>query len=195
MKYMAWLLFFLGGAGLISPVQAAADEPPAHASKSCMNCHADYKTAKDILAGNFSSRSVKAKTIQMQIDERVELFKYTDETEVANVANIKDLKESMAIRVHYKMAGQDKVATKIVAKPEMKVPPEQLMSTEDLAKLVAMGPEKGRYTLMDSRPEIKYEAGYIPTAIPAPFAKTKETLEKSVKDKNSLVIFYCEGFR
>lgn len=195
MKHAAFILFLLGGVGLISPNQAGAADPPTHASKSCMNCHADYKTAKDILAGNFSSRSVKAKTIQMQIDDRVELFKYTDQTEVVNVTDLKGLKESMAIRVHYTVAGEDKVATKIVAKPEMKVPPEQLMSTEDLSRLVAMGPEKGGYTLVDSRPEIKYEAGYIPTAISIPFPKTKDMLEKVAKDKKGLVIFYCEGLR
>lgn len=123
------------------------------------------------------------------------MIKYTPETKVANVPNIKALKKSLPIRVHFKRVGQDRVATEIVAKPKMKVPKEQLMSTEELEKLVALGSEKGDYTLVDSRPGIKYEAGHIPTAISIPFPKMQQLRERLPKDKNRLLIFYCEGFR
>jgi 3-mercaptopyruvate sulfurtransferase SseA len=125
----------------------------------------------------------------------MELIKYTPETGVKNVPNIKALKEPIPIRVHYKKVGPDLVATEIVAKPEMKVPEKQLITTEDLTRLIAAGPEKSDYTLVDSRPGIKYAEGHIPTAISVPFPRMKQSIDELPKDKNRLLIFYCEGLR
>lgn len=164
-------------------------------SKGCLTCHANFKGMKDVLAGNFKSRSNKAKSIQMSINNRMEVVKFTPETKVVNVPNIKALKSPIPIRVHYKRAGDDLVAQKIVAKPEMKVPPGQLMATEELQRLVDLGPEKGGYTLVDSRPAIKYAAGHIPTAVSVPFPKMSQMKGKLPGDKERLLIFYCEGLR
>jgi rhodanese-related sulfurtransferase len=87
------------------------------------------------------------------------------------------------------------VATEIVAKPKMKVPKEQLIATPELAKLVGQGPEKGGYTLIDSRPGIKFQEGHIPTALSIPFPKMTQLKGKLPKDKNRLLIVYCEGVR
>ena len=122
-------------------------------------------------------------------------MKFTSETKVKNVPGIKSLKGTVAMRVYYKEVGKDRVATKIVAKPKIKVPKEQLIKVDDLAKLVAQGPEKGGYTLMDSRPGAGYSKGHIPTAISMPFSKMEEMKDKLPKDKNQLVIFYCQGYR
>lgn len=172
-----------------------APEPPAMFSKGCLNCHQNFKSMKDTMAGNFRSRSNKAKSIQLKINNRMELVKFNSKTVVKNVPNIKALKEPIPIRVHYKKVGSDLVATEIVAKPKMKVPEKQLMSTEELGKLVAQGPEKGNFTLVDSRPGIKYAEGHIPGAISIPFPKMKQSMDKLPKDKNQLLIFYCEGMR
>jgi hypothetical protein len=168
---------------------------PAMLTKRCMNCHQNYKEMKDILTGTFKSRSKKAKSLQVKIDKRMELVKYTPETKIKNVPDIKSLKEPMPLRIHFKRKGNDLVATEIVVKPKMKVPEKQLMSTKELEKLVALGPEKGGYTLVDSRPPIKYAEGHIPTALSIPFPKMKKLKDKLPKDKNRLLIFYCEGMR
>jgi hypothetical protein len=150
---------------------------------------------EDIITGNFKSRSNKAKSIQVRIDKRMQVVKYTPETTVKNVPSIKSLKAPMTIKVSYKKVGSDLVATEIVVKPKMEVPKEQLMSVKELEKLVAMGPEKGGYTLVDSRPGIKYKAGHIPTSISIPFPMMKKLKDKLPKDKDQLLIFYCEGMR
>jgi rhodanese-related sulfurtransferase len=101
----------------------------------------------------------------------------------------------MAMRVHYKTEGSDRVATQIVVKPKIKVPPEQLMNVKDLVELIEKGSEKSAYTLVDSRPTPGYLKGHIPTAISIPFPKMKEMLDKLPKQKDRLVIFYCQGYR
>lgn len=173
----------------------APSTQPSMLSKGCLNCHKGFQKQKDILAGNFKSRSKKAGSIQVKIGNRMELVKYTPLTEIKNVPNIKSLKEPIPIRVHFKRVGHDLVATKIVAKPKMEVPKKQLMSAQELAQLVALGPDKGQYSLVDSRPGIKYNAGHIPTAVSIPFPKMKQLKDKLPQDKDRLLIFYCEGKR
>ena len=138
---------------------------------------------------------MQANSIQMKINNRMEMIKFTPETKISNVPDIKSLKGGMAMRVHYELKGSDRVAKKIVVKPKIKVPPEQLINVKELSKLIEMGPEKGAYTLVDSRPTPGYLKGHIPTAISIPFPKMKQMIDKLPKEKDRLVVFYCQGYR
>ena len=163
--------------------------------KNCMKCHQGFGKMENVIAGNLSGKSEKASSIQMTINNRMEMIKLTPETEISNVPDLKALKSGMAMRVHYETKGSDRVAKKIVVKPKINVPPEQIITVKELAELVAMGPEKGAYTLVDSRPGPGYLKGHIPTAISMPFPKMKEMMDKLPKDKDRMVIFYCQGYR
>ena len=179
---------------LLSNAWAAADAAPK-VQKNCMKCHQNFGKMDNVMAGNLSGKSMKAHSIQMKINNRLEMVKFTPETKVSNVPDMKALKSGMALRVHYKTAGSDFVATKIVVKPKIKVPPEQLIKLKELTALVEKGPQKGKYTLVDSRPKPGYMKGHIPTAISIPFPKMKEMMDKLPKEKDQLVIFYCQGYR
>jgi hypothetical protein len=199
MKHLRVIGVLLFALALFVPLQDAGAKAPEAGknmlTKRCLNCHKTYKTMDNIITGTFKSRSNKAKSIQIKLDDRMELVKFTAETTVKNVPNIKALKEPIPVRVHYQQVGDDLVATRIVAKPKMKVPKEQLMETAELEKLVAMGPDKGGYTLVDSRPAAHFSAGHIPTSLSIPFPKMKAMTDKLPQDKNRLLIFYCAGMR
>ena len=63
-----------------------------------------------------------------------------------------------------------------------------------MEKLVALGPEKGKYFLFDSRPLPRFQEGFIPTAVNLPFPAFDKLADKLLpKDKNALIIFYCAG--
>ena len=162
---------------------------------NCLNCHQSFSEMDNILAGNLSSKSMKAHTIQIKINDRLELVKFGPDVKVENIPDIEALKGAVALRVHYETVGQDRVATEIVVKPKITVPENQLIEVRELAKLVAQGPQKGGYTLADSRPAGGFMKGHIPTAISVPFPRMKEMTDKLPKDKNQLLIFYCEGYR
>jgi hypothetical protein len=179
---------------LLPGAWAAADTAPI-VQNNCMKCHQDFGKMKNIMAGNMSGKSSKANSIQMKINNRLEMVKLTAETKISNVPDMNSLKGGMAMRVHYATTGSDRVATQIVVKPKIKVPPEQLINVKELTELIEMGPEKGAYTLVDSRPKPGYLKGHIPTAISVPFPKMKEMLDKLPKEKDRLVIFYCQGYR
>ena len=174
---------------------AAIPEAGPYQSKKCLRCHADFADEENVLTGDFQSRSGKAKTIQVKVNDKMEIVKFTEGTTVENVENIKALKKPIPVKVHYEVKGKELIATDIVAKPVIKVPEEKLVSVEEMAKYVEMGPQKGNFTLVDARPGIRYEEGHIPGSISIPFAKFMDRADRLPKDKDSLLIFYCGGFR
>lgn len=181
-------------AGLLWSATSPA-APMVTIDKKCLKCHTNYKDKPNIVGGEFQSRSNKAKAIQVKVGETIELVKFTPQTKVENVPNIKSLKKPIPVMVYYEQKGDDRVATLIKAKPKIKVPPEQLMDVKELSVLVAKGPEKGGYTLIDSRPGINFQEGHIAGALSIPFAAMADKMDMLPKDKNQLVIFYCGGFR
>ncbi len=87
-----------------------------------------------------------------------------------------------------------KTAVKVIEKPPVKISQDLLITTDDVMKLVALGPEKGKYFLFDSRPLPRFQEGSIPTAVSLPFPAFDKLAEKLLpKDKNARIIFYCSG--
>jgi hypothetical protein len=187
----------IAGLALLFWADALAGPPKAgpFQSKKCLRCHTEFADEENILTGDFQSRSNKAKSIQVKVNKTMQIVKYTPETEVDNVDNIKKLKKPIPVKVYYEKKGNDLIATSIVAKPIIEVPPEQLVDVKEMAEYVAMGPEKGNFTLVDSRPGIRFKEGHIPGSVSIPFPKLLDLTHKLPKDKNELVIFYCGGFR
>ena len=195
-RFNIFLIIFIGTVLFFAQtsVWAATGTKPM-IQNNCLKCHQSFSEMENILAGNLSSKSMKAHTIQIKINDRLELLKFGPDVKVENIPDIEALAGAVALRVHYETVGQDRVATEIVVKPKITVPENQLIEVRELAKLVAQGPQKGGYTLADSRPAGGFMKGHIPTAISVPFPRMKEMTDKLPKDKNQLLIFYCEGYR
>ncbi|MEI6208935.1 MAG: rhodanese-like domain-containing protein [Desulfuromonadales bacterium] len=196
-------------AATMSAVAASAAEPATPAAspakptiaKICTNCH---KAEPNAVRGYFDIITFKAKTIQIKIDNSVEQFKFDeDEIKVVNSAGktgdgefLQDnlVKKGHEVKVEYTENNGFKTAVKLIAKPPVKVTPEMLMTTPEMVKLVALGPEKGKYFLYDSRPLPRFQEGFIPTAVNLPFPAFDNLADKLLpKDKHALIIFYCAG--
>lgn len=167
-------------------------------AKICTNCH---KAEPGTLQGYFDSVAFKANTIQMKIDDSVELVKFDeDEIKVVNSEGktgdgelLHQTKKGHEVKIEFVEKNGVKNAVKIIEKPPVKVSPEMLMTTVEIEKLVAMGPEKGKYFLFDSRPLPRFQEGAIPTSINLPYPAFDKMIDKLPKDKNALIIFYCAG--
>jgi hypothetical protein len=184
----AALLPLLGAPGV-----RAGEKARVH--QSCLNCHTEFKDQENLVAGELNSRSLKAKSMSITVDGDVEVVKFTDQTKVENIDKIKSLQKPIPVAVYYEQKGPDRVATLVKAKPKIQVPDKQLIGVEELAKLVAMGPKKGNFTLFDSRPPIRYNEGHIPGSVSLPFPAMPKKMDMLPKDKNALLVFYCGGFR
>jgi rhodanese-related sulfurtransferase len=183
---------------------AAEPVPPAAKptiAKICTNCH---QAEPGAVRGHFDNVAFKAKTIQIKIDDAVELIKFDeDEIKVVNGDGktgdgdfLKDnkVKKGHEVKVEYVMKNGVKTAVKFIEKPPVKISEEMLMKTSDIEKLVALGPEKGKYFLFDSRPLPRFQEGFIPTAVNLPYPAFDKLADKLLpKEKNSLIIFYCAG--
>jgi rhodanese-like protein len=167
-------------------------------AKICANCH---KPEVGSLRGSFENVSYKAQAIQIKIDEATEILTFDKELKIVNVqpdtANpaepLRAIKRGKEVRVDFVEKGGRKFATLVAAHPAMKVAPEKLMRTDEVEKLVTMGPEKGKYLLIDARSAPRFMEGAIPTAVNIPFPAFDKMVDKLPKDKNALIVYYCAG--
>jgi len=180
--------------------QAPAAIPPQTRptnAKLCQNCH---QPQPGNIRGSFDSVAFKSQSIQIKIDETTEILKFdpaaikvVDAGKPAEAEALRSIKKGHEVRIEYTEKDGVKTAVLVASKPPIKVAPEKLMTTADIEKLVARGPEKGKYTLVDARPAPRFMEGAIPTAINIPYPAFDKMAAKLPKDKNALLVFYCSG--
>jgi rhodanese-related sulfurtransferase len=170
-------------------------------AKICTNCH---KAEPNVLRGYLDNISLKSKTIQIKMDDTVEVLPFDDKTiQVINEARKSGsaemlqnngIKKGHEIRVGFIEKNGVKTAIKLTAKPPVEISKEMLISTDEVAKFVELGPDKGKYHLYDSRPAPRFQEGSIPTAVNLPFPAFDKMAENLLPaDKTALLIFYCSG--
>lgn len=172
---------------------AAEDKLPSKADASCLKCH-KFDQEANVFAGKLVDVSSKAKAIQLKINKDMEVVYFDDATKVENAESLKKIPKQEAVRVVYYKKDGKPFAKLIEVKKGIDVPKEQLIDADEMAKLVAMGPKKGKYVLVDSRPGTMYNEGHIPTAVSMPFFAFDKMAEKVLpKDKEITQIYYCAG--
>lgn len=175
-------------------IAVAQDNLPSQSDPSCLKCH-KYDKMPNILAGKLRDVSNKAKTVSLEIGKDVEVIFFDDATELKNAPTFKKIPKGESVKIVYTKKDGKTYAKLVEVKKGIDVPKEKLATAEEVAELVAKGPEKGKYVLLDSRPDTMYEGGHIPTAVAMPFFAFDKLQEKVLpKDKEVLQIYYCAGF-
>ncbi len=163
----------------------------------CKKCH----TAQaDTIRGNLGAVSKDFNTLQVKVGTLIWIVKYDDKTSVikgdktAGADEILKLPAKKEILVGISGDPKNPMASEISVKMPYKVPEHQKITNAEVVKLVAMGPEKGNYTLVDARPTGAYLNGHIPTAISLPYGKFEQDCTAMLpQDKDRLLVFYCGG--
>jgi len=169
---------------------------PSHAGKPtiaspCKQCH---QPAGDMVRGTMVAVSDKFKTIQVAAGNVVWVIKYGDDLKLQGVTKLADIPKEKEIGVRFTGDEKNPYAASLSVKPAAKVPPEKMISLEEMSKLIALGPEKGNFLLFDSRPAPKCVEGQIPYTTSLPFDKFDTLKDKLLpKEKDKLLIFYCGG--
>ncbi|HET8539848.1 MAG TPA: rhodanese-like domain-containing protein [Anaeromyxobacter sp.] len=186
--------------GALAVAGAAAAAPPEGVqAKICATCHKSVDPGT--IRGLFDDATVKGKSLQVKVDGEAIVLSFDPAAlQVANASEtgdlekvLKSVKKGAEVKVVYDLEGAVKRASALVVKPKLKVAPENLLTTEQVEKLVAQGPEKGKYFLFDARPAPRYAEGYVPTAQSLPFPAFEKEKGKLPADKAALVVFYCSG--
>ena len=183
-------------AGLISTVGIAEAGKPTIAG-GCKKCHTGQP---DAIRGNLGTVSQDFNTLQVKVGKMVWIVNYDDKTKVVKgdktlgADAIAKLPKKKEILISFTGDAKKPLATEIAVKMPYKVPEHQKFTNAETVKLVAMGPEKGKYTLVDARPGGAYLGGHIPTAISLPYGKFQEDCTTILpQNKDNLLVFYCGG--
>lgn len=194
-KVILFLVFSLALTGLLffQTGSQAAEEKPLLKAPNCLSCHTQYKDQK-LIMGDFQSYSRQAKLLTVKIGPRSQTVKLTEKVKLQNAPSYRDISPEAALKIYYEEKPDGLYATEVVVKPQLKVPDHQLISLEELAKLVQAGPEKGKFTLLDSRPGYRFQEDHIPGALSMPLPNFDKLTHLLPKDKSQMVIFYCGGF-
>jgi hypothetical protein len=141
---------------------------------------------ENTVAGQVVGVSRLAKTIQVEVGQKIEMVKFDDETE-----GMEYVKVGEASIIEFEQQGAERIARTI--KPRLvKLPAgTSEIGNDEVAQLVAKGPAKGNYFIVDSRPAPRYAEGHVPTAVSIPV--DLQTAEMLPADKEQLLIFYCGG--
>jgi len=174
--------------------------------KPCVQCH---QPEQDLVRGTLVSVTEKFKTINVQVGQKlVWIITYGDDLKIIGADKLSAIPRDKEIGVRFTGDEKKPYAVSLTVKPPAKVAPEKIVSLEEMVKLVAEGPEKGNYLLVDSRPTPRFNEGHIPHAVSldsskfdAPISPEEAKKEKPLtfkdavlpKDKDRLVIFYCGG--
>ncbi len=182
-----------------SALPGTAQAPPRPVmAKICANCHT---TAPGNLRGNFDNLIAKNGAFQLRIDDATEVLRYdkaalkVEAREAGATAEdtLKLIKKGHEVRVEYVEKDGIRTATRVSVKPPVALAANETLAFADLEKLVALGPEKGNYLLVDCRPQPRFQEGSIPTAINLPFPAFDKLTDRLPADKHKLIIYYCSG--
>jgi rhodanese-related sulfurtransferase len=182
---------------LASPAQAALED--GRQPKLCSTCHA--APAAGTLRGHLDEVAVKARSLQLRVDGDAEILgfdpaalKVVNGPEGADLEQVlKAVRKGAEARVDFTVEGGARKVSTLTLKPKLKVPEEKQVRTAELERLVALGPDKGKYVLFDARPAARFAEGFIPTAENLPFPAFEKEKGRLPADKTALVIFYCAG--
>ena len=174
-------LFLIGSQGL------AEHKPTIAKSCSLSGCH---RPAEKVLRGTVSGISWNAKTIQINTGAPW-LVKFGEDTKLTGAEKWSKIPREKEIAITTTEKNGELYAASVSVKLPVRVSAEKLVTVDEMARLAAIGPEKGNFILIDSRPEAKYNEGHIPGAVSIFEAAFEKNLGKLSKEK--LLVFYCAG--
>jgi rhodanese-related sulfurtransferase len=182
-----------------APAAPAAAAPAAKPTMPavCGTCH---KPAPNQVSGYFDNVAFKTNSIQLNLGNAVEIIRFDPKTlKVVDAGAAKtpeflrEVKKGHETRIDYVEKEGTKVATSISFKGPIKIAQEKLILYPEVAKLVEQGPEKGNFTLIDSRPLPRFQEGTIPGSVNQPYPSWDKFVGRLPTDKNKLLVFYCQG--
>jgi hypothetical protein len=146
---------------------------------------------KNVYQGPVVGRSNKAKTISITVgrgdDAKTMMVRFDDDTQGLEFAQ-----KGEAAIIKWEQRGDDRFAT--VIEPKLAKLPEGVteIQVEELNELIQNGTP---LTLVDARPEMRFNQAHLPGSINIPVPMLKEKGAAVLpEDKDKLLIFYCGGY-
>lgn len=177
---------------------AAAAKPKPPQPAMCAACH---NLQPNQMGGYFESAAFKSQSMQLDVGGKSSqilrfdpaALKVVDAGTEKKPEFLRDAKKRHEVQVSFIEKDGTRLVTEIRFKGPVKIDPSKLIDYAGVARLVADGPAKTPYTLIDSRPLLRFQEGAIPGAIHLPFIGFDKFVDRLPKDKGQLAVFYCGG--
>jgi hypothetical protein len=166
---------------------ALAQDPPKKPKilKPCSQCHAPDEK---ILRGTIGNISARAETFAVNTGA-IWTVKFDDNTKVSGWSELAKIPKEKEIAVTFVEKGGELYALAVSVKQPAVIPPEKLVTTEQIIGYV----QKGDAIIIDSRPAPRFYEGAIPGALNIYDAEFEKQVGKLPHDKGKLIVFYCAG--
>jgi rhodanese-related sulfurtransferase len=181
----------------LAPAQTAGPATKPVMPSVCSSCH---KPEPGVIRGYMDSVAFKSQSIQIGLGTATEIVRFDPKTlKVLDAGTpkpvdfLRDVKKGHEARLEIVEKDGVKTVSAIDFKGPIKIAQDKLIFYPEVERLVAMGPEKGGFTLIDSRPLPRFQEGTIPGSINLPYPAFDKFLDRLPKDKSKLLVFYCQG--
>jgi Rhodanese-like domain len=188
LKMLIMAIFVSSVLSMGSTVFAEAQKP--RILKPCTQCH---EVDENQLRGKLQSASKKAETLQVFMGGATWQLKFDKNTQLDGAKAINKIGKLKEILVTYKQDGDNLLATEIVVKQPASLPPEWIVKTKAVKKILAKSPKQGNYMLVDARPGKFFLQGHLAGAVSIYDAQFDKNVKKLPNDKDKLLLFYCGG--
>lgn len=133
------------------------------------------------MTGQIESISKKASTIQVRDakTQEVIVFRIGKGTRFENAGSFQEFIVNDKVTVQYE-PGQP---VTVLERKLVKVPPEQVIDTRELAGLISSG---SPMLLVDARPAPRYKEGHLPGAVSLSVSEMEQRFDELPADKNRL---------
>jgi rhodanese-related sulfurtransferase len=153
-----------------------------------------------VVRAYLESVAFKSQSMQLGLGTTTEIVRFDpkaikvlDAGAAKTVEFLRDVKKNHEARIEFVEKDGVKVATTIAFKGPIKTPPDKLIACAGVEKLVAQGLEGSAYTLIDSRPLARFQEGTIPGSVNLPYPAFDKFLDRLPRDKDKLLVFFCQG--
>lgn len=184
-------------AALCAPAFAQSSPAKPSMAPVCGTCH---KPVEGTMRGYLDNVTLKSSAMQLNLGTGIEIVKFdpkllkvVDAGQTKPGDYLRDVKKGHEVRIEFEETNGTKTATLVSLKGPIQIAREKLIGYEAVEKLVAVGPKKSPYVLIDSRPAVRFQEGTIPTAVNLPFPAFDKFLYRLPQDKDRLVVFFCQG--
>ena len=165
----------------------------AMVASNCTGCHGSENGA---IWGMVKPGSQTDKEFQLKIDETTYTVQYDEQTELQKFYSAKQLRDDKSVSVTpRKSNGNTIIAQQISYKDNISfLEPDMVMEIDELSDILKQDPKEADYVLYDVRGYGDYIDGHLPKAVSLPYYRMIQFKDRLPKDKNTLIITYCNSY-
>ena len=175
---------------LVTPITGrTGDEQQDAQIGTCEEC--DTVTKTSVLKGTLDAISSKASMLQLTTDSGTKVVIFNDETILLGTKTYSDIKPGTDLDIKYLQKGGVARAVSIETAAEEITLEDNQIDAKELSEIISENTIP--YTLVDARPSLSYNQGFIPGAVSIYNGVFDKNTEKLPANKEQLIVYYCGG--